>query len=286
MKRPAVLPSSVLTQVISVTSGPAATLDSPVARPITAKAYIFLIIVITVLMSPLPIPPGVASLDCWGIILEPHSHWSIVLLLSFFAAATYSIIVVLGKRKRSVSNSDQNMEGSNMGHEELPVRQRKDSPQNQELDLSMSKEQPPVVELKENKDDSEAQSYDIPRRISPGQNQNDHLESLKQETLEPSLLPIYPWIAPPQRLPGPYDAPYYPVPLPTIAIQETAGDGSSAQISKNEMTSSDRPEELETIVYSRRLPPMNASESEFVREGVVTVSTRGWRRTLWTVNAG
>lgn len=172
-----------------------------------------------------------------------------------------------------------------MDHKGLPVLQRKDSSQNEEFALSKSMEKVKVVELEE-KNDLKERNHDKIRRVSPGQTQNDHLESLKQETLEPSRLPIYPWIAPPQRLPGPYDAPYYPLPLPTIAIQEIAEDDSSSQTSASPTTSDDRTEELETIVYSRRLPPPNALETEAVREGVVAVSTRGWRRTLWTVNAG
>ncbi|USP81985.1 hypothetical protein yc1106_09259 [Curvularia clavata] len=224
-----------------------------------------------------------------GLVLEQltrmKDHWSTVLLVSLLAAALQSIIVVLGRRKSRASSSDRNLEGSGMDHEGLPIKRRKDSSQNVEFDVSKSKEKVEVAEL-EGKDHSEERNRDRNRRVSPEQNQNDHLESLKQETLEPSLLPIHPWIAPPQRLPGPYDAPYYPLPLPTIAIQETAEDDTSSQTSEHATTSDDRPEELETIVYSRRLPTPNASETESVREGVVTVSTRGWRRTLWTVNAG
>jgi hypothetical protein len=250
-----------------------------------AKAYIPPTVVISVLMPPLPIPTGVASLDSWHTVFEPQDLPSSVLLVSLLVTALRFIIVILGKRKKRGSHRDTIMEKSSMEQEELIVKPRKDSSQGEEVDLSTSKPIHLVTDLKK-KSNSEAQRYDKPHQSSLELHQNEYLESLKQETLEPSLLPIYPWLAPPQRLPGPYDAPYYPLPLPTIAVEKTFGDETQSKNIKLESTSDNRPEELETIVYSRRLPTPNNRESDYLREGVVTVSTKGWRRTQWTVNAG
>lgn len=276
------LPLSLLTQVISAIRTCS---NSQFVRCLGALCqgpYLFLIIVITLLMSPLPILSDGASLDRWGTVLELRSHWSTLFLVFSFAAVLRFVIVVLGKRKKRVSGSGGNLEGSSMDHNGFFVKRRKDSSQNEELDLSKNMQKCIVTDLKE-KNSSRVQSHDKARRVSPEQSQNDYLESLKQETLEPFRLPIYPWIAPPQRLPGPYDAPYYPLPLPTIAIQETAGDDTKPSISE---TTRDRPEELETITYSHRISTENSIKTELVRESVVTVSTKGWRRTQWTVNAG
>ncbi|KAF5846322.1 hypothetical protein GGP41_003756 [Bipolaris sorokiniana] len=172
------------------------------------------------------------------------------------------------------------MEDSGVGQEKLVVKKRKDSSQCGEMDVSARKQVHPDADSKENTN-PEAQRHDTAHQSSMEQNQNEYLESLKQETLEPSRSPIYPWIAPPQSLPGPYDAPYFPVPLPTIAVAEI-----TEECMKTEAPTDKRPEELETILYSRRIPTNISPENDTIREGVVTVSTRGWRRSQWTINTG
>ncbi|KAF1847152.1 uncharacterized protein K460DRAFT_363259 [Cucurbitaria berberidis CBS 394.84] len=103
---------------------------------------------------------------------------------------------------------------------------------------------------------------------------NQYLQSLKKETLQPDLAPVYPWTALPHALPGPYDAPYYPLPPPTI--RRHSHDPSAAE---SEQTS-------RTIPYTRRVSTNSILNHEVVLEGSSTVSSQGWRRTQWTVSAG
>jgi hypothetical protein len=116
---------------------------------------------------------------------------------------------------------------------------------------------------------------------------NQYLQSLKQETLQPHLIPIHPWVAPPTPLPGPYDAPYYPLPLPTIRKHQDdpAQEASSRRVSTGSASSNDS-ETLSTRSYTRRLSDNSGLPYDPVLEGSTTVSTAGWRRTQWTVSAG
>ncbi|KAH7377801.1 hypothetical protein BKA66DRAFT_150941 [Pyrenochaeta sp. MPI-SDFR-AT-0127] len=128
------------------------------------------------------------------------------------------------------------------------------------------------------KADSPQEKESIPDRPSLEKEPNEYLQSLKQETLQPTLGPIYPWIAPPQPLPGPYDAPYYPLPLPTIRRHSQDSSAHDA--------SPEKPEEASTISYTRRVSTNSIPEHETIIQGSTTVSTTGWRRTQWTVAAG
>jgi hypothetical protein len=124
------------------------------------------------------------------------------------------------------------------------------------------------------------------RLPSLDQEPNQYLQSLQQETLRPTLSPIYPWMSPPQALPGPYDAPYYPPPLPTIKTEESLQIENHSPTIKIEAISDDIPEELETISYTRRVSANSVPDYDSLLEGTVTVSNKGWRRTQWTVTAG
>ena len=233
-------------------------------------------------MPPLARPAAVASVDGWRMLFEPRDLFSTVSLLCLFATVLRSIALHIGNRKRSVSRAHTDLEHSTMDQDELMLKQRKDSSQGGQVHLRPAKEASPVGESKkqpsqETQEDSEVHPSSLEQKP------NDYLESLKQETRQPSLSPIYPWVAPPQRLPGPYDAPYYPLPLPTIALQKThETEGQTTP----KTTEDEKPEELETIVFSRRVPTSNSTEAGAVREEVVTVSNKGWRRTQWTVNTG
>lgn len=123
---------------------------------------------------------------------------------------------------------------------------------------------------------------------------NQYLQSLRQEALHPSLIPVYPWVAPPSPLPGPYDAPYYPLPLPTIRNQQpeqlysvdtTSSANPLPHESKNEVLSNES-ETLLTKSYIRRLSDNARLPYDPVLEGSTTVSSAGWRRTQWSVSAG
>lgn len=105
------------------------------------------------------------------------------------------------------------------------------------------------------------------------EDQNLRLQALKEELSQPAFKPIHPWIAPPTPLPGPYDAPYYPLPT----IRPYSHDSSSE---------SPPPEEIQTITYSRRVSTNSDSSAEPTVQGTVMISNHGWRRTQWTVSKG
>ncbi|KAG9191245.1 hypothetical protein G6011_09333 [Alternaria panax] len=167
----------------------------------------------------------------------------------------------------------------------LPMHQRKDSYQNEELHPSSEKLES-VGERMEEKSMSEERNDAYIRLLSPDQAPNQYLQSLQQETLRPILSPIYPWMSPPQVLPGPYDAPYFPVPLPTVKSEKSFQAKDLSQTIKTEPILDNVPEELETIFYTRRVSTPSIPDQKSHLEGTATVSNKGWRRTQWTVTAG
>jgi hypothetical protein len=111
---------------------------------------------------------------------------------------------------------------------------------------------------------------------SQPEDQNQRLKALKQELSHPEYIPIHPWIAPPTPLPGPYDAPYYPLP-------------SIRRYSQDSTTESPPPEELQSIAYTRQVSSNSTSSTsaqEPILHGTTTVSNHGWRRTQWTISKG
>jgi hypothetical protein len=115
--------------------------------------------------------------------------------------------------------------------------------------------------------------------VSQAGEPNERLQALKQELSHTALQPVYPWIAPPTPLPGPYDAPYYPLPLPSI---RTYSDDAA---SKPTEETRDIAEETRTVSYTRRESNSTPDQEPTIR-GTVTVSNHGWRRTQWTVSKG
>jgi hypothetical protein len=115
--------------------------------------------------------------------------------------------------------------------------------------------------------------------VSQAGEPNERLQALKQELSHTALKPVYPWIAPPTPLPGPYDAPYYPLPLPSI---RTYSDDAA---SKPTEETKDIAEETRTVSYTRRESNSMPDQEPTIR-GTVTVSNHGWRRTQWTVSKG
>ncbi|KAI4950600.1 hypothetical protein J4E91_004485, partial [Alternaria rosae] len=160
-----------------------------------------------------------------------------------------------------------------MGQGDLPINQekklashqRKDSYQ-EEAHLEGEKIESLSTTLEE-VSSTERQNDVFLRRPSLDQQPNQYLQSLQKETLQPVLSPIYPWISPPQNLPGPYDAPYYPVPLPTIKTEESLQDRNQSTTIKTEPPSADVPEELSTISYTRRVSPNSMPDQESLLEG-------------------
>jgi hypothetical protein len=91
----------------------------------------------------------------------------------------------------------------------------------------------------------------------------------------PVFRPVYPWIAPPQPLPGPYDLRLYP--LPTIRRHSHPEPAQES------------PEELNTVTYTRRVSTNGVPIRHTTVRGAVTTTTTispGWRRNHWTVEGG
>lgn len=184
----------------------------------------------------------------WASLVEFRYFFEAALLFLCFVTAVRSIMVVVAHKKK-----------------------RMDSRLSVHAILN-----PTRLPLKKEDSGLDLQTESTSPRPSSQEKANLYLQSLKEETLLPNLAPIHPWIAPPQPLPGPYDAPYYPLPLPTIRRQ-------------SHESSTDPSEGLETISYTRRLSNnsnLSNPPTETVLEGSTTVSTQGWRRTQWTVSAG
>lgn len=81
----------------------------------------------------------------------------------------------------------------------------------------------------------------------------------------------YPWIAPPQPLPGPYDARLYPLPT----LRRHSYDPTAIIRSMQE----DR-----IVSYTRRVSAAHISKETRMVHGTVTTSAEGWRRNQWSVS--
>lgn len=101
----------------------------------------------------------------------------------------------------------------------------------------------------------------------------NYLNSLKQEILEHTEKPIFPWVSPPQALPGPYDPMYYPLPAPSFRCKTS---GSLAANVEGRHSAS----------YTRHIPNSGTPLGEAVLYGTMTTSTNGWRRSHWNVAGG
>jgi len=82
--------------------------------------------------------------------------------------------------------------------------------------------------------------------------------------------PTYPWISPPQPLPGPYDPRFYP--LPTIR-----------QHSHDSLQDTSHDDGFQTIPYARQI---STDSLHATLNGTMTTTsngTTGWRRNQWVV---
>ncbi|KAF2659629.1 hypothetical protein K491DRAFT_150445 [Lophiostoma macrostomum CBS 122681] len=104
------------------------------------------------------------------------------------------------------------------------------------------------------------------------QNQQRRSDSQFGNCTSPTFKPIYPWIAPPTPLPGPYDPQVYP--LPTIRRHSYADPSKGL------------PLEHETISYTRRVSTNSIPHRQASIQGMVTTSSHGWRRNQWVVSGG
>jgi hypothetical protein len=235
-------------------------------------------------MPPLLKPSNTANTESWHPPVDLQHLSEAVLLLALFATVLRSVFIA--RRKRSMPGSGMGQDDLAINQEKkLPIHQRKDSYQEEEQNLSSRNTEGPGDRTEE-KLMLEGRKDAYIRLPSLDQEPNQYLQSLQQETLRPTLSPIYPWMSPPQALPGPYDAPYYPPPLPTIKTEESLQIENHSPTIKIDAISDDIPEELETISYTRRVSANSVPDYDSLLEGTVTVSNKGWRRTQWTVTAG
>lgn len=106
--------------------------------------------------------------------------------------------------------------------------------------------------------------------------ESDHgkyLSSLKQEILEHTEKPIFPWVSPPQALAGPYDSMHYPLPAPSLR-HETSGS-LAANVEGRHSAS-----------YTCLVTKSGIPQGEAVLYGTMTTSTNGWRRSHWNATGG
>lgn len=129
------------------------------------------------------------------------------------------------------------------------------------IKISKSRRRSPAVVQVEEKDVKLAQE---PREEDSTyvliQDAKDHSQDIR---------PIYPWIAPPQPLPGPYDPRLYPLPT----IRRHSYDPSVFV-----------PEQNTSISYTRRVSTNDIPTRQATVHGSVTTSTRGWRRNQWVIS--
>lgn len=81
----------------------------------------------------------------------------------------------------------------------------------------------------------------------------------------------YPWTAPPQPLPGPYDVRFYP--LPTLRRHSYDPTAIMRSMQKDR-----------TASYTRRVSAAHIPKETRMVHGTVTTSTEGWRRNQWFVS--
>jgi hypothetical protein len=194
-------------------------------------------------MPPLAQPTGIAHINELTTHCGSQSLTRPIFLLLVLATIVWSAKHCLSSRKKTMSQSLASV------GEKSPTP---DSPA-METDVKLKRTQSPS-----------------------GKWEKEHrsrLDSLGEELQQDSPEPIYPWTAPPQALPGPYDQPYYPLPMPTIRRHSI--DAESAP-----------PEEARTVSHFRRISSTGLPPRDTVLHTSTTASTRGWRRTQWVVMGG
>ncbi|KAF2196055.1 hypothetical protein GQ43DRAFT_279883 [Delitschia confertaspora ATCC 74209] len=95
----------------------------------------------------------------------------------------------------------------------------------------------------------------------------------EKDTVQPVFKPIYPWVAPPRALPGPYDPRLYP-PIRTIRRHSQPAPLQGETIQSN------------TVYYARRVSTNNIPDQKSTLRGSITHisdGTSSWRRNQWAV---
>ncbi|KAF2851503.1 hypothetical protein T440DRAFT_65745 [Plenodomus tracheiphilus IPT5] len=197
-------------------------------------------------MPPQPESTHRFCIDTGAISTPSPRFFALVLLVTLLATAARSIVAFVTRRKSRMADSRLGLD--KILNPARPTLRREDS----------------KIEVKRiSKSPKSNTELDL----------NSYLQSLQEEALQPHLAPVHPWIAPPTPLPGPYDAPYYPLPLPTV--QSASQEPTAVEF-----------QETFTRSYTRRPSANSELSAETVLEGSTTVSTQGWRRTQWNVTAG
>ncbi|CAI6340999.1 unnamed protein product [Periconia digitata] len=95
---------------------------------------------------------------------------------------------------------------------------------------------------------------------------------------------VYPWIAPPQPLPGPYDPPFYPLPtLRRHSYDPTVTKEKTPHAEAAEMTASSYTRRVSATNIPRSGAQTSQTAARVVVRGTVTNSSKGWRRNQWVV---
>jgi hypothetical protein len=81
--------------------------------------------------------------------------------------------------------------------------------------------------------------------------------------------PMYPWTAPPQSLPGPYDPRFYPPPSIRRQTYNSAVE---------------EPKDIPKTAYIRRVSLNSMPTQQSTLRGTVIVSSKGWRRNQWIIS--
>ena len=110
---------------------------------------------------------------------------------------------------------------------------------------------------------------------------NEYLQSLRREALQTDSTPIWPWTAPPRQLPGPYDAPYYPLP-----VLSTRRNPEASSIEFEEEGSEQISKESPTASTALRVSALSIPNEETNIEHSASTSTHGLRRTHWSKSDG
>jgi hypothetical protein len=234
-----------------------------------------------------PILSSRASIPNWPTLVETSVYIKAAFVLSLVIIALREIVILIVRRKRRTPDTTMNREDTLADQEKgIAMEQRRDSPHGEALLFPTDSDKDSEVPQEEVSDPQQHKDGVSSLRSSE-EEQNHYLQSLKEETLNPTLIPIPPWIAPPKSLPGPYDAPYYPVPLPTLRRHTDEAPSTKSEEPpsiKTEEVSNTPPKEFERISYTHPSTPNQPT----VLETSITISPNRWRRTQWTasVSAG
>lgn len=234
-------------------------------------------------MPPTHVPTARDTSRIAAIFTPPRnlSELSSLLFLVFVFAVCTRVVVTQFEKRRKRSIMSEQKRGHGHGQET-----RKDSAS----DCSSRTVSPErQLDSKSHEIKSETASPHSPRvedvrTLNSPSSPKSHTEGyIKIEDQEPTAFqPIYPWIMPPQALPGPYD-----LPLPTLRRHCPSEPGKSpSSIDSNPTTPEVEEDEAHMLPYTRHVSTTTSPPQSWVYSGTITTSTSGWRRNQWVVSGG